>query len=54
MAVLIAQALVEYGALNSAARDATAAANRAGDWARDNPLIIAGVVLVLIVVLRRR
>ena len=54
MAALIAQALVEYGALNSAARDATLAAHRAGDWARDNWLIVAGVVLVLIVLLRRR
>lgn len=42
------QALVEYGALNSIARDASMALQRLGGWAADNWFITGGVLGVII------
>lgn len=43
------QALVEYGVLNSLARDATMALQRFGGWAAENWFIVAAVLGVVIV-----
>ncbi len=43
-----AQALLEYGALNTLARDASAALQRLGGWAAQNWMITAAVLGIVI------
>lgn len=54
-AIVGLQALVEYGALNSIARDASMALQRLGGWAAENWLLTGGVLgVILFLALRPR